>query len=151
MSEGQRPFLQHHLPTAVGQLERKHKPPPALQCLGLSCCHSVCIKPMHVLRQKKPSRVYFNTSQVKPCGNAFKLLCCCSRNLQERLGAVFLPNLPALCTCMVKSCCEAQRLWMCLKHPSELTPIFKATTRPGSAAAVDQNSKIQQNRTEQKR
>lgn len=41
----------------------------------LSCCHNSCIKTIHVLRQKIPSLLYFNASQVKPCGNAFKLLC----------------------------------------------------------------------------
>lgn len=54
-----------------------------------------------------------------------------------RLEAVFLPNLPTPHTRVAKSCCKAQHLWMCLKYPSKLTPMFKATTRPGSETAVD--------------
>lgn len=65
---------------------------------------------------------------------------CCAcylRNTHERLEAVFLPNLPTPCTRVAKFCCKAQHLWMCLKYPSKLTPMFKATTRPGSETAVD--------------
>lgn len=120
VSEGQR-FFTTFLQCRSARARLKGNKPPYPAVFGTFLSPPRLHKPHACSQAKKKNQlsfgilIYFNT-QVKPCGNAFELLCCYLRNLHERLGAVFIPNLPTCAARLSTSGCalNTPQSW----HPS---------------------------------
>lgn len=92
---------------------------------------------MHVLKQKTPSLVYSNTSQIEPCGNAFRLLRLLPKEHARETGSCFPPKNSNPMHMCGQILLQSSALLDVPEIPFQVDIHVQSTTRPGSATAVD--------------